>query len=341
MLKKILISTLLLSITALIASRAYLTSERHDEIIQLDVPIEVPIVEGRKELISSVGGKVVFDSNRSGTFGIYTIKANGQEVTKIYDSELQDMYPDPSPDGEWIVFTVSKTLKRDSYADVWIVRRDGSDAKLLAKDGKAATFSGDGKTVYFERDRRKIIAVDVSGENEREIFPGEENKFGNYYVIKPRVSDDGKQAAFISDRNGRWHSWIADLETKEARLMGRGCEASFYPSSSELVWIQKKGAGAKAGSGIFKYDQKTNISKKLQDDGPPMGHEYFPEIDQSGRFLLYSACPHDQHSHEDSNYQLYIKDLKSGYHHRITLDPYTNRWPKLLVDKEEKVGLEP
>lgn len=334
MLKKLCYSFLLLCLVGLLGFRFYLAKQENDELSAQVLP-PANEMHSRKSLLSKFTGRIVFDSNRSGTFGIYTIKANGSELTKIYDSPLEDMFPDPSPDNQWIVFTQAKTLERDSYADIWLVQRDGTEAKLLAQNGAAATFAADGKTIYFERDRKKIIAIDINGTNEREVFPAGSTTFGNYIIGKPRISDDGRFASFISDKNGRWHSWIANLESKDAALMGRGCEATWYPkSNNQLVWIQKKEANALAGSGVFTFNTEAGVSTKLHDDGPPFGHEYFPEITPDNNFLLYGACPHDQHSHESANYQLYIKDLKSGESARITLDPFTNRWPKRISTEQ-------
>lgn len=330
MLKKLSYVFLLLCLAGLLGFRFYLTKQANNELNAQVLP-PASEMQSRKGLLSKFTGQIVFDSNRSGTFGIYSINANGSELTKIFDSPLEDMFPDPSPDGQWIVFTQAKTLGRESYSDIWLVRKSGTEPRLLAENGAAATFSANGKTIYFERDKKRIMAVDLEGANEREIFPAGSTSFGNYVISKPRISDDAHFASFISDKNGRWNSWIADLESKDAELMGRGCEATWYPiGSNQLAWIQKKEANALAGSGIFTFKRETKTSTKLHDDGPPFGHEYFPEITPDNNFLLYGACPHDQHSHESANYQLYIKDLKSGENTRITLDPFTNRWPKFL-----------
>jgi Tol biopolymer transport system component len=40
-----------------------------------------------------------------------------------------------SPDGEWIVFERSKTLDQDREIDLWIVRKDGKNARLLVRNG--------------------------------------------------------------------------------------------------------------------------------------------------------------------------------------------------------------
>ena len=62
---------------------------------------------------------ILFDSNFSGTFGIYTIKRGAERPEKIVDTELHEMFPDPSPDGKYIVFAKSKSLVRFAPSEVW------------------------------------------------------------------------------------------------------------------------------------------------------------------------------------------------------------------------------
>lgn len=286
-----------------------------------------------KERLAKLGSKlkaeIVFDSNRSGTFGIYRMQTGNSVVNAVVDSEKHEIYPDTSPNGQWIVFAKAETTARTSPADIWIVRPDGSDAKLIAKDGTFPTFSGDGQTVYFERDRNKAMAVDVSGENLREIFPAGNKEFGSSALIKPRVSPDSRYLAFISDKKGRWNTWYVDLRESKLLHLEKGCEPTWYPDSERVAWI--KTGGVKDGSGLYTFDTNNRNVTVLQDGGPPRGHEYFPTISRNGDFLLYSSCREGEHSHIDANYQLFIKDLQTNELTRVTFDQHTNRWPKLLV----------
>ncbi len=275
-----------------------------------------------------VGQRILFDSNRGGTFGIYTMNSDGSDVQAVIDTEKEDMFPDASPDGRWIVFARLDSTKEESRSDVWICRPDGSDARRLAKDGTFPSFSADGSEVYFERGRRKVMAVTVKRGKVREVYPGRRKDFKGYQIVKPRVSPDGKWVAFISDRGENWNTWVVELGSGDAKHVSKGCEPAWFPDSRRLAWVL--GGKTKQKAGLFMWDRETDEAEELQDDGPPFGHEYFPNVSRDGRFLLWGACPEGQHDHADSNYQIFVKELDGGRPRRITEDSYCNRWPSLL-----------
>ncbi len=272
--------------------------------------------------------RILFDSNRSGTFGIFSMASDGSDIQSIYDSEQSDIYPDPSPDGKWIVFARAMSPSRNSPSDIWICRRDGSDARKVAQDGTFPTFSGDGVTVYFERNRCLVMAVDADGSNEREVFPCSRKGFEKYKIVKPRVSPDGRWVAFISNKGEGWNSWAVELENGKAVHVGDGCEPSWFPDSAHIIWIRER--ETKERTGIFRYDMSNDSKEVFHDSAAPWGHEYFSGISPDGRFLLWSACPPKQHDHETSNYQIFAKNLGNGKVARVTFDGYNNRWPKVL-----------
>lgn len=287
-------------------------------------------VDSPSSFASSLGANtdIVFDSNRSGNFGIYRLSSSKGEVSKIFDSELHEMYPSPSPDGKKIVFARSKTLKREDPGEVWIANIDGSDARKLASPGTFPTFSSDGKTVYYELLRRKLMAVPVEGGESTELFPKQNKHFGNHFVIKPKVSPDSSKVSFSSDKHGRWNSWLADLATGELTKIERGCEPTWYPNSEQLTWVAK--GKSRERSGLYGFKLGDNSRFEVQDADAPWGHEYFPEVSSNGKFLLFSACPPGQHSHYEANYELFMKNLESGELIQLTNEGHTNRWPSLL-----------
>lgn len=289
----------------------------------------------RKALMTNFPGNILFDSNRSGSFGIYTIRADGTKLKRIIDdSKWHEMFPDPSPEGKLIVFSRAKTTSRLAPSEIWIVEENGENLKRLNANGNFPTFSADGQTVYFERQRKKAMAVDLDGKNERELFPARNEAFKRYQVVKPRVSSSGRWVTFTSDRPRQWHAWYAEIETGNAFQIHSGCEPVAFKEGRKIAWIKSQGANER--SGIFSFNLSGSSFATLEDAGAPRGHEYFPTLAANDRFLLYSVCRINEHSHENANYQIFIKDLATQERTRITFDAYTNRWPKLLLTKMRK-----
>lgn len=277
--------------------------------------------------------RILFDSNRGGTFGIHTIAADGTGVRAIVDGPAHETYPDPSPDGRWIVFARTASTWRLAPSDVWIARADGSGARELARDGTFPTFSADGETVHFERGRREVWSVPRGGGEPRRLFDPARFGFDGRELVKPRVSPDGAFVYLTVDRPRRWHAWGFDLRRGTAFEVGPGCEPTPTTDPRYVVWIRER--DARGGSGVFLLDREKGSAVPLADADAPIGTEYFPTVTSDRRFLLYAAAPERERSHVDGEFSLFVKDLGNAEVFRLTFDRHVNRWPKRLPSSRE------
>jgi dipeptidyl aminopeptidase/acylaminoacyl peptidase len=300
------------------------------------VPPDQPTAEEAKALIAlgkELPGRIVFDSNRSGTFGIFSIKTDGTDLrTIVDDAERHEMYPDVSPNQRYVAYTRAILAHKKSQSSIWIADLDGKNPRKLADWGTSPTFSSDGKTIFFERTRKKVMAIDIDGSNEREIFPLQNERFSAVNVVKPRVSADGKYLAFISNTPTPWTAWYVELANGDVEPIGTGCEPVPFTKEAAFAWVAPGGLPepVKGGAAIAKFSIPTQQKVALQDLPPPRGHEYFPNIVQNDGYLIYSSCRDGEHDPFTSNYQLFMKNLQTGKTVRITFDEYTNRWGKFV-----------
>jgi len=279
-------------------------------------------------LANEAQDRLLFDSTRSGSFGIYTSNFDGSDVRALIDEERHEICPDPSPDGRLVVFAVPHVLKREGPGDVWLAKSDGTQVELLVKDASFPTFSGDGKSIYFQRGVHEVRQLELASKHEKRIFPFKAKDIGKFQIVVPRVSPDGKKLAFASDKPRRWASWVADLETHELSQVGWGCQPSWYSDSKRIAWISSRKALERTA--IHHADLDTNERAILHDLDAPLGHEYFPTLAFNDTLLFYAAASPGRHDHLDADYQIFIKDLKSGKLSQITNDAFNNRWPKHL-----------
>ncbi len=286
----------------------------------------------RAAFAAAFGGDLVFDSSRSGTFGIWRMPADGGPASAVADTPAQEMYPDPSPDGRWIAYARAGSLSAKSPSEIRVCRPDGSGDRKVADDGTFPTFGPDSATVYFERARARVMAVRLDGGDPRQVFPGPKG-FGRYQVVKPRISPDGRRVAFISNRGGMigWNAWTADLAgAAEAARIGPGCQPGWFPGGQRVVHIIER--AARGGTGIVARDLPGGEAAVLHDDAAPFGREYFPSVTPDGRWLLwgaYGAGPHD-HLDPTAPCRLFARRLPEGPVVSLVADRFNNRWPKRI-----------
>ena len=98
------------------------------------------------------GKLIAFTSFRDGDYEIYTIKPDGTELKRLTDSPGNDAHSSWSPDGKWIAFasarggfkdeSVLHPLNPQPYGEIYVMRSDGSDVRLLTDDQFEAATPG-------------------------------------------------------------------------------------------------------------------------------------------------------------------------------------------------------
>ena len=111
--------------------------------------------------VSPDGRYIVFASNRTGTFNIWRMDADGSNPKQLTNSG-SDFRPDSSPDGHWIVY------QRGEFASgkptLWKVSVDGGESvQLTDVNSSVPAISPDGKLIacrfWDERDNSKKVAI--------------------------------------------------------------------------------------------------------------------------------------------------------------------------------------
>ena len=295
--------------------------------------------EKMKQSIASfenISGKpdidIIFDSNRSGTFGIYQTNVQSGNIKKLVDDpNTHEMFPDISSDGQYLVFARTKSLSREEKGQIWLLELKTKKERQITDNGIFPSFSGDGTKVFFERERKKVMSYEISTGETTEIFPAVISTFGNYQAVKPRISADNKYLSFTSDKGGRWHAWAVDLKTNEFFQIGSGCQPIFNEALKTFIWVSPE-LDMLDGSGFKQIKMGDHIGSVYYDKDAPWGHLYFPRPTNDGKYLVYGAAYSSRNkSHEKDSFALFVKDLHSGELYPVTADDMsTNRWGQIV-----------
>src|SRR5205807_8511625 len=97
------------------------------------VPAPVPAKSNSKVDLGALKGTIVFVSDRGGVLKIWSMRASGNDPRQLTHDANPDADPKFSPDGKQILYT---TL-RGGFPELWLMNRDGANARFVTKGGQA------------------------------------------------------------------------------------------------------------------------------------------------------------------------------------------------------------
>jgi Tol biopolymer transport system component len=246
-------------------------------------------------------GSIAFDSDRSGTFEIYTMTAGGTEVHALTDDAGSDAFwPRISPDRTRILFYrvpagVHNTRGEYQETELWVMRADGSGETLLLPrhahgwhQHGHAEWSPDGTSLVMFAGRTtnpQILVTDADGRNPRAVTdePGTN--------VDPAWSPDG------------------------ATIVYAGCPQRVCLPADQEIYTVPAGGGPRT---------------RLTDDGVRDHDPYYSPDGRSIAFLSQTARADDAHPAGVWNIRLMATD--GSKLRRLTDDEHINSKPAWSAD---------
>jgi TolB protein len=117
------------------------------------------------------GKRVVFQSNATGDWNIYSLPINSGAATRLTAGKTQETNPSFSPDGKQIVYSSDAT----GHWQIYRMNADGSGSRQLTHDSgddHYPRFSPDGKQIVFQSSRagkEGIYLISQGGGAERKV----------------------------------------------------------------------------------------------------------------------------------------------------------------------------
>jgi Tol biopolymer transport system component len=100
------------------------------------------------------GKKIVFDSNRSGSFEVWVSDSDGKNTSRLtsFGGPFVTGSPRWSPNGKFIAFD----SRPRGLSDIFVISAEGGSPRCLTEEGSkevAPSWSRDGRWIYFGSDR--------------------------------------------------------------------------------------------------------------------------------------------------------------------------------------------
>ncbi len=178
-----------------------------------DVSRARPVTSGSGKADLSVDwapdGRIVYDSNQSGTDDIWITSADGGSPKQLTSNTRINQSPAVSPDGRHIVFNSDRT----GTPHLWRMNLDGSDQRQLtngASGEQNAQFSPDGRWLVYRTAFGKFTVWKMPASGDEPV------QLTDKLSRLPTISPDGKLVAyFYRDENAPWRIAVAPLEGGE------------------------------------------------------------------------------------------------------------------------------
>ena len=260
------------------------------------------------------GQRIVFQSDRSGTLGLYVLELTAGQSRPLVDGPGEASFPAWSPDGKWVVYcyahftsTAFESQAGDGY-NLFLVSAEGGKPRRLTEGlhrDYCPAFCPDGETIWFssDRDRGKndnavgLHTVAPAGGEPVAVcrWPGKDRA-----MVEPCFSPDIRVVSFgrINGFRDNWTIHLARVDNPVDSFPLTDSQGSFYSPQWSPAGATLACTGFQAGDAgwnVYLIDARTGHRLRV-DTGPgnsrspawsPDGRQLVFENNRSGRYKLY------------------------------------------------------
>ncbi len=235
------------------------------------------------------GSRVLFQSDRTGDWEIYTMKPDGSDRVRLTNVQGADVTPIWSPDGKRIVFA---SEREDPDSDIYVMNADGSGQRRLTRqpgDDSHPHWSPDGARIVFNSARATPdLSADWSKQH-IEIFTmaadgSDVRRLTRFRTVTtyPQFSPDGRRIAFRRTLEEAGFLWDLTTGTRNSEVFVMNADGSnpvnvsksaaydgwpaWSPDGSTIVFTSNRAGPANIGQ-LYAVDVEGGNLRKLT-DGP-------------------------------------------------------------------------
>jgi hypothetical protein len=280
-------------------------------------------------LTGKIVGQIVWESNRAGTWQLYTMNADGTGARQLTSGPGDSTAADISADGGRILFT--RTAPGEPPA-VWIISSDGTGARRLIENASEPEWCRGDRVIHFFRkpdprkDAQETWEYDLATGQERRLFPPQGVKFEPEVRVAIGTDDASRFVAWSPRPRG---TWVLSPDGAVQKHVHGGCEPRVSAD-------QRYGYGVQTAGKFVRFNLSDGGDMLLFNvrEGP-WSHTYFPYVSRDGNWLVYGACPPAQHDQNTSDYEIFLARLNNWVTPaepvRLTFNTRTDRWPTVFV----------
>lgn len=279
------------------------------------MPIGVRGTPALRDALRDVGGTLILADIRGENRKVELVSLNLTTWTETQLTLVPDAnnsYPQPSPDGRWIVFQSD----RDGDSEIYLISRAGGEPTRLTNNSttdRVPAWSPDGQWIIYSADPRDDETFDLR--RVRVDGSGDELVFSNLQRNShARYSPDGRYLVFTTGANPSnqqtWEIALLDTLTGEYRLLTenvwRDASPLFSPDGSTILYVT---TSPQTDSNALATMDLNGNNRRIVYDTPES--EWAASYSPDGNFIVFT-------SNISGSDQLYLMTLDASSVQQIT-----------------------
>ena len=206
-------------------------------------PAQTPL----KERLKDSPFKIAYETYVDGNWDIFVMNADGSAPVNLTSTpKAHEHYPQVSPDGAKICFSVDEGEGREAVRSLWVMDCDGKNRKKLVEQAREPFWSPDSKVIGFlpqEYPKFNVIDYSTKGMSFYELATGRitphVNSANLHHLYNPSFAPNGKWiVSTVHAGMGVSHAIlaIAARGTNIINLKIPGCRPCVSPDSKQIAW---------------------------------------------------------------------------------------------------------
>jgi TolB protein len=232
---------------------------------------------GTHSALTPLSGRIAFDNHED----VWTINADGTDLTRLTRSPPFEFDPSWSPDGAQIAYRSD----RGDESEIWVMNANGTSQRRLTA-GLSPAWSPDGSSIAYASPGHdpnpplsgiSIMNVDGSGQHRVPNTDG-----GEY----PSWSPDGKRIAFNSNLSGDHVMYIVNVDGSglvDLSSVGEGWQVDWSPDGRSILFTSHRDHPDNY-TDVYVMRPDGSGVKRLTHDGA-----YTPAWSPDGDHIVFSA----------------------------------------------------
>ncbi|MGA2499012.1 MAG: hypothetical protein ABSH20_14820, partial [Tepidisphaeraceae bacterium] len=200
-----------------------------------------------RERLKATGFKIAYECYVDGNWEIFVANADGSEAVNLTNTpDVNEHYPQISPDGTKISFAVDQGEGRDAVRSIWVMDVDGKNRRQIADHAREQFWSPDGKAIGFlpqEYPKFNVVDYYTKGMSFYDVGTGKiephQNSAKLHHLYNPSFAPNGKWiAATVHAGMGVGHA-ILLIEAHGDRIINLkipGCRPCIAPDGKQIAW---------------------------------------------------------------------------------------------------------